>query len=571
MLKTLTVWNFALLEHVQVEFGKGLNILTGETGAGKSILIDALGAVLGHRVSADSIRTGCDWLRVEAIFSLDPQGALGDFLAEQAIDMDDDSLIITRQLTRNGRSSILVNGCHVTLAVLRKIGAHLVDVHGQNENLALLKESGQYDLLDSSSEDIAKALEDYRSVYGEWTAKKKELSGRERDSREYAQRLDMLEWQNKEIEEAKLKENEDVELEGEIRRLSHAEKIAAYVEDSHRLLDNNSRDGMGVLAALSQIKKNLQDMARFDNALENSAKIVEEAYVSLQEAAYEIRDYGENMEFSPQKLDKLQSRMDVIYKLRKKYGATIADILEHQKNIQRELAEIENYDETIARLQEEIHAKEECLGNCARTLTKAREKGARELSGDIEEQLHALGMPKARLHIALSPLGQFAPDGADHLTMSFSANPGEAEKPLAKVASGGELSRIALAIKTVSAAQDNSVPSMVFDEIDTGIGGRTAQMVAERIALVANYRQVLCITHLPQIASMADVHLYIAKSSEGGKTATRVQALTEAEEISEVARMASGVDATAASLDNAREMVLHARMTKEALRKSGKK
>ena len=193
------------------------------------------------------------------------------------------------------------------------------------------------------------------------------------------------------------------------------------------------------------------------------------------------------------------------------------------------------------------------------------------MSGDIEEQLHALGMPKARLHIALSPLGQFAPDGADHLTMSFSANPGEAEKPLAKVASGGELSRIALAIKTVSAAQDNSVPSMVFDEIDMGIGGRTAQMVAERIALVANYRQVLCITHLPQIASMADVHLYIAKSSEGGKTATRVQALTEAEEISEVARMASGVDATAASLDNAREMVLHARMTKEALRKSGKK
>lgn len=571
MLKTLTVWNFALLEHVQVEFGKGLNILTGETGAGKSILIDALGAVLGHRISADSIRTGCDWLRVEAIFSLEQKGALFNFLAEQAIDMDDDSLIITRQLTRNGRSSILVNGCHVTLTVLRKIGAHLVDIHGQNENLALLKESSQYDLLDSSSEDIAKALEAYRSIYEEWTARKKELSGKEKDSREYAQRLDMLEWQNKEIEEAKLKENEDVELEAEIRRLSHAEKIAAYVEDSHRLLDNNSRDGMGVLAALSQIKKNLQDMARFDNALENSAKIVEEAYVSLQEAAYEIRDYGENMEFSPQKLDKLQSRMDVIYKLRKKYGATIADILEHQKNIQGELAEIENYDETIARLQEEIQQKEECLGNCARTLTKAREKGAKELSGAIEEQLHALGMPKARLHIALSPLEQFAPNGADHLLMSFSANPGEAEKPLAKVASGGELSRIALAIKTVSAAQDNSVPSMVFDEIDTGIGGRTAQMVAERIALVANYRQVLCITHLPQIASMADVHLYIAKSSQGGKTATKVQALTEAEEISEVARMASGVDATAASLDNAREMVLHARMTKEALRKSGKK
>ena len=227
MLKTLTVWNFALLEHVQVDFGSGLNILTGETGAGKSILIDSLGAILGHRISADMIRTGCDWLRVEAVFSTDGQKSLHEFLEEQAIAMDEeDSLIIARQLTRNGRSSVLVNGCHVTLAVLRQMGSLLVDVHGQNENLALLKEASQYALLDGSDSEIAEALRKYRMSYLGWTKKRQELEQHERDSREYAQRLDMLEWQNKEIEEAGLKEHEDEELEAEIRRLSHAEKIS---------------------------------------------------------------------------------------------------------------------------------------------------------------------------------------------------------------------------------------------------------------------------------------------------------------------------------------------------------
>ena len=568
MLQTLTVWNFALLEHVQVEFDGGLNILTGETGAGKSILIDSLGAVLGHRIAADSIRTGCDWLRVEAVFSLEHQDRLVEFLSEHAVEAEEDSLIITRQLTRNGRSSILVNGCHVTLALLRKIGAFLVDIHGQNENLALLKEASQYALLDRSDEGIAAALEEYRAVYEAWTSRKQELAQREEDSRQYAQRLDMLQWQNREIEEARLKEHEDEELEAEIRRLSHAEKIAEHVEESHRLLESSSREGQGVLAALSQVRKHLQDMSRFDNALANSAKIVEEAFVSLQEAAYEIRDYGESMEFDPRKLDKLQARMDAICKLRKKYGATVSDILEYQEKIQKELADIENYDENIAALQGEIRKEEERLGVCAKKLTEARKKGAKVLSSGIEAQLRELGMPEARFRVEISPLDHFAAHGADDVAMAFSANPGEEAKPLAKVASGGELSRIALAIKTVSAARDDAIPSMVFDEIDTGIGGRTAQMVAERIALVAACKQVLCVTHLPQIACMADVHLYISKYSAGNKTETKIRPLTEAEAVSEIARMASGADATAASLDNAREMVLHARMRKDALRKS---
>lgn len=568
MLKSLTVWNFALLEHVQVEFEPGLNILTGETGAGKSILIDSLGAVLGARMSADMVRSGCDWLRVEAVFSLEDESlGLHELLTQQVIDDADKELIITRQLTRAGRSTALVNGCHVTLAVLRQIGAYLVDIHGQNENLALLKEENQFHLLDGYDPDVSEALAAYECVYREWREKKKAYAEKQQASREYAQRLDMLHWQDKEISEANLKPGEDEQLEADIRKLSHAEKIVGSVEESYQLLEGGGGNGLGVLPALSQVKKDLEEIGRFDDALANAQKMVEEAYISLQEASYELRDYGESVEFSPERLDQLQSRMDVIYRLCKKYGATLEDVLAHQAKVEQELTEIENYDEDIAALEKEIAALEEKLGQKADALTKLRTAAAQDLSSAIEEQLFALGMPKARFHIRVEQAEDYGANGRDDVAMFFSANPGEAEKPLQKVASGGELSRIALAIKTVASSRDSSVPSMVFDEIDTGIGGRTAQMVAERIALVAQYKQVLCITHLPQIACMADAHLYISKRTVEGTTATQIRPLSERERISEIARMASGADMTTASLDNAREMVSHAKMKKDAFRR----
>ena len=568
MLKSLTVWNFALLEHVQVEFQSGLNILTGETGAGKSILIDSLGAVLGARMSADMVRSGCDWLRVEAVFSLEDESlGLHELLTQQAIDDSDKELIITRQLTRAGRSTALVNGCHVTLAILRQIGAYLIDIHGQNENLALLKEENQFHLLDGYDPDVAEALAAYTCAYREWREKKKAYDEKQQASREYAQRLDMLHWQDKEISEANLKAGEDEARETEIRKLSHAEKIVGSIEESYELLEGGGGSGLGVLPALSQVKKDLEDISRFDDALQNAQKMVEEAYISLQEASYELRDYGESVEFSPARLDQLQSRMDVIYRLCKKYGATLDDVLAHQEKVERELSEIENYDEDIAALEKEIAALEKELGKKAAALTELRRAAAKDLSSTIEEQLFALGMPKAQLAIRVEPAADYGPRGRDEVAMFFSANPGEAEKPLQRVASGGELSRIALAIKTVASSRDSSVPSMVFDEIDTGIGGRTAQMVAERIALVAQYKQVLCITHLPQIACMADAHLYISKRTEEGTTATQIRPLSERERISEIARMASGADMTTASLDNAREMVSHAKMKKDAFRR----
>lgn len=566
MLKTLTVWNFALLEHVQVEFGTGLNILTGETGAGKSILIDSLGAILGRRVSADMIRTGCEWLRVEAVFTLDDSPGLHELLAAQAIDDAEGLLIVTRQVSRNGRSLVLANGCHITLSLLKQLGALLVDIHGQNENLALLKEDSQFRLLDAYDPAIGEALAIYSAVYDKWHARQKEYEEKKLAAREYAQRLDMLRWQDKEISEAQLQPGEDEKLETEIRKLSHAEKIAGYVEDSYALFEGGGKSGIGILPALSQIKKHLQDMRRYDESLANAQQIVEEAEISLQEAAYEVRDYGEDMNFSPQRLDKLQSRMDVIDKLCRKYGTNVTDVLAHQQRVQQELANIENYDDDMARLQEQIEQLTQDMQQQAAKLTGLRKQAAGTLSKAIESQLLELGMPKARLRIETSASGKYTATGADEITMYFSANPGEAEKPLAKVASGGELSRLALAIKTVAASRDASVPSMVFDEIDTGIGGRTAQMVAERIALVACFKQVLCITHLPQIACMADQHLYIAKNSVGASTITQVRPLSEHERVREIARMASGADATTASLDNAREMVSHAKLKKKQLK-----
>ena len=566
MLKTLTVWNFALLEHVQVEFGTGLNILTGETGAGKSILIDSLGAILGRRVSADMIRTGCEWLRVEAVFTLDDSPGLHELLAAQAIDDAEGLLIVTRQVSRNGRSLVLANGCHITLSLLKQLGALLVDIHGQNENLALLKEDSQFRLLDAYDPAIGEALVIYSAVYDKWHARQKEYEEKKLAAREYAQRLDMLRWQDKEISEAQLQPGEDEKLETEIRKLSHAEKIAGYVEDSYALFEGGGKSGIGILPALSQIKKHLQDMRRYDESLANAQQIVEEAEISLQEAAYEVRDYGEDMNFSPQRLDKLQSRMDVIDKLCRKYGTNVTDVLAHQQRVQQELANIENYDDDMARLQEQIEQLTQDMQQQAAKLTGLRKQAAGTLSKAIESQLLELGMPKARLRIETSASGKYTATGADEITMYFSANPGEAEKPLAKVASGGELSRLALAIKTVAASRDASVPSMVFDEIDTGIGGRTAQMVAERIALVARFKQVLCITHLPQIACMADQHLYIAKNSVGASTITQVRPLSEHERVREIARMASGADATTASLDNAREMVSHAKLKKKQLK-----
>ena len=569
MLNTLTVWNFALLEHIQIEFDKGLNILTGETGAGKSILIDALGAMLGSRLSTELIRHGRDWLRVEAVFSLEDQPGVVAFLEENAIDTAENELIITRQITSSGRGSILINGCHTTLAVLKNLGGLLVDVHGQNENLSLLKLENQFQLVAGSSEKLGRELAEYRDLYKALKEAEARLSEKENASRDYEQRLDMLRWQIQEIEAAQLQENEDEELQRQINKLSNAEKISRYASEACGLLYGGGSNGIGVVSGLEEAVDSLKALSRFDDALEDAIRVLGEAAIQVKEAGYEVRDYAESMEFDPRLLDRLQSRMDVIDKLRRKYGATIGDILAYYDKCQQELADIENYDEDIARLQEAVNGAREAARKAAGRVTELRRAAAGDLSDAIEGHLTALGMPDARFVIDVQPSESLGASGGDRLEILFSANPGQEPKPIQKVASGGELSRIALAIKTVTASRDTSPASMVFDEIDTGIGGKTAQMVAERIAMAAAGKQVLCITHLPQIACMADNHLYISKHVADNQTSTEVRSLSEGERINEIARMASGANVSSASLDNAREMIAYAKIKKEGYRKHG--
>ena len=567
MLETLTVWNFALVEHAQIDFNKGLNILTGETGAGKSIMIDAIGAVLGNRLSADIIRTGCDWARVEAVFSIEEQTPIHAYLQEQAIADEENTLIITRQITHNGRSAILVNGSHITLGALKQLGAMLMDVHGQNENLALLKSDNQFSLLDGYDEAIYPQLSAYRESYDRLNVLRDKLSKLEKASEDRSQRLEMLEWQVEEIEKAELKENEDEELEKEIKRLTNSEKLAGYVASANELLYGGERDSQGIISLLEEAVDSLQSIERFDDSLVKTAEIIKDAAIQIKEAAYEVRDYGDSLEYDPRYLDSLQSRMDVIDKLCRKYGATVADVMEYHKKAKAELSAIADSDETIQQLKGEIKEAAAEASSEAKRLTELREKAARGLSGSIEGHLLALGMPEARLEVSIKPLELMGPDGADDIEIMFSANPGEVMRAIQKVASGGELSRIALAIKTVTAFRDDSPASMIFDEIDTGIGGRTAQMVAERIAMVSLGKQVLCITHLPQIAAMADTHLYISKNVIDGKTVTTIRPLTDAERVNEISRMASGADVSAASLENAREMLHHAAVKKAQLMK----
>lgn len=565
MLKTLTVWNFALLEHVEINFDAGLNILTGETGAGKSILIDALGAVLGHRLSSDVIRTGADWLRVEAVFDISGEKRLHDLLEEQAIDDEDDSLIVTRQITTKGKNAILVNGCHVTVGTLRAIGEFLVDIHGQHENLALVRAENQFALLDGSDAKLPALLASYRESFRAWKDAAAELEEKRASAGASADRMDMLKWQSQEIGEAELRLHEDEELEAEINRLSNAERITENVNEAVALLSGGG-ESEGILAEVGTLQSRIDALRQFDKSFDESAPMLEDAVCQLKEVFYTVQGYMDSLDFDPGRLDALQSRMDVIDKLERKYGASIEAVLAYRAKIEKEIEGFENFDEIVAALEKKCEEARAEAERCAALLTGKRKEAAQKLSVAIVEQLVALGMPDAKLTVALSPTEMNA-QGADEIELLFSANVGEAEKPLSKVASGGELSRIALAVKAVAAAGDSVAQSMVFDEIDTGIGGKTAQMVAERIALVAGRKQVLCITHLPQIACMADVHYYLEKTAKDGMTSTTVRPLPAKERAREIARMASGADATAASLTNAKEMIARAAEIKKKFHK----
>ncbi|MEG6585648.1 DNA repair protein RecN [Dendrosporobacter sp. 1207_IL3150] len=562
MLKTLTVSNFALIEYADISFTDGLNILTGETGAGKSILIDAFSVILGSRASVDYIRKDTDALRVEAVFDITGNNSVITLLAEQDVTPEEDgTLILSRRLSRNGKNTITINGCHITLAFLRQLGECLVDMHGQHENQSLLRSETHFDILDSYSKNIREKLQSYRDVYHEWLKIGQELSKKESQSRERNQRLDMMKWQTEEIAAACLKQDEEIELEQEVKILANSEKIVNSLNKAYTYLNNNSKGYVGVLTGLADAKRELEIAVRYNPEFQPQLKIVIEALFQLEECSRDIRDFSDNLEFNSHQLAQLQERLDLIYKLSKKYGPTTKDILDYYDQALQELSELISYDEIIADMSNKKKLLEKSMLQLAQEISTMREANSEKIAEEIQNHLIHLGMPKARLYFNIKRLEKYTPNGFDDIEVLFSANPGEEPKAIQKVASGGELSRLALAIKAVNARHDN-VSTMVFDEIDTGIGGKTAQMVAERIAMVAAYKQVLCITHLPQIAAMADVHIYIEKHIEEEKTLTKIKTLNENEQITELARMVSG-NVTQVAKDNSAQMLNAARELKE--------
>lgn len=568
MLKTLSIWNFALIEHIQIDFDQGLNILTGETGAGKSILLGALGMVIGRRTNTDAIRTGCDFMRVEAVFTIEKNLAIKNFLATYNILLEDDILIITRQISHSGRNTIQVNNCHITTAVLRQLGELIVDIHGQHANQALLKPLKQLALVDMYENDIIdKQKQIYLAKYQEWLELKQKLANSKVNTQEIAQRLDMLKWQINEIENAKLNVDEDEKLDAEFKVLANAEKISLLTQEAYNLLYNGENGKYAVLSSLGQVRKNLETLSKYDEQMAKVYQVIDEAYLQIQDSAEEIRDYGESIDYSPQKLDMLQSRMDDIDKLRKKYGNTIEDILAYGEKAKDELAYIENYDSNITQLEQELAQMTVILKDEAQKLHDLRVHSANILAKNIMTELVSLSMAEAKIKIDLNFSENFTNQGADEIEILFSANVGEELKPLSKIVSGGELSRIALALKTITAQKDD-IDLMVFDEVDIGVGGKTAQMMAEKIARIALFRQVICITHLPQIASMADAHFYISKETRDNKTFSNIKYIDYDARLAEIARMSSGIELSQASLDNAEEMLTNARRRKELLREN---
>ena len=562
MLQSLHVHNFALLEDAHADFTPGFNVFTGETGAGKSILIDAFGMVLGGRASVDYVRSGTEGLWVQAVFDITNQEDIKNILREQGIEAEDD-LFLKRQISAAGKSRALVNGVQVPLAVLKQIGAALVDIHGQHENQALLKLEAARLVTDAfGGATLQAALTAYQKDYVLYVKANKTLAQLQQDNEEQDLLMDRYAWEINEITKANLVVGEEEGLEAEARLLQNSERIIRSVNAAYEQLDDED----AVLARLARVRDELVYAARYDERLQSLAEVVDSAWINLDDCRSELADYLSRSDFNEERATEVQQRLDTIYRLHKKYGGSTEAVLAYLESTQAKLAQLQNIAAALEKAQHELTQATKRLQVTAAALTKERERSAAALSKSITTHIHDLAMPNGRLQIALAPLERFTITGRDAVRFLFSGNVGEPLNDLEKVASGGELSRIALAMKTVL-MHTTQVGTMVFDEIDTGVGGVTAQKMAEKIAAIATVGQVLCITHLPQIAAFADNHIYIEKKSAEGRTATVLTVLDYNQRLQELVRMTAGVSTSRAALESATELLVAADEVKKSLRK----
>ena len=551
MLSLLHIENIAIIQSADITFDGGFNVLTGETGAGKSIVIDAISAVLGQRTSRELIRTGAKSALVTAVFTGLPRLA---WLEENGFSQGEE-LLLQRELQGDGRNACRLDGRPITVTQLRELGRQLLDIHGQHDGQQLLDPACHLAYLDSFGK-TGELLADYRRAYGEADRLKKQIASLAMDEAERTRRVDTLEYQIAELERAGLRPGEDRELDERRALLRGAGKVMDALQRAQFAL-LGSEDSQGACDLIAQAEDALGALGRYGGEMAALGDQVAALSLAAQEAAQRVREAAEEMEFSPGELDQLEGRLDVIYRLKKKYGPTVEDMLSYLERCREELDRIQFADDTIARLEKELTGARKAAREKGEALTAARKAGAKALQARVEEELRQLDMPKVRFETEFSPSpGEDGMDqtGMDQVQFLMSANLGESLRPIQKVASGGELARIMLALKNVL-AQDDGIGTLVFDEVDTGVSGRAAQKVAEKMAHVARCKQVLCVTHLPQIAAMADAHFSVEKGEREGRTYTRVEWLDRAGREAELARLMGGGAVSGALLQSARELL----------------
>lgn len=551
MLELLHIENIAIIEAADIEFAPGFNALTGETGAGKSIVIDSLSAVLGQRTSRELIRTGAEKAFVSAAFS----GTAPELTEELGIQPEaDGTLLLQREIQTDGKNVCRVNGRPVTVGQLRALGARLLNIHGQHDGQQLLDEEQHIVYLDSFGRVESLAIT-YAEKYKNFTDIRRQIGALQMDEAEKARRVDTLQYQIEELRRAKLTPGEEEELTARRGMLRNAEKFLDAVAGADYAL-NGDDSGGGALSALRQAQDALGGVRHLDDAFGQLYERLGEAYSEVYDIAATVEDKRGELDVSPGELDRVESRMDLLYRLKKKYGATVEDMLDYQARCEAELAQIEDAGDTLARLEQALSKAEKEARQAAQALSDARKAAADRLTSQILAELQQLDMGKIRFaaDFAEKPLDS---DGMDTVRFLMSANVGEELRPIHKIASGGELARIMLAMKNVLSEQDH-VGTMVFDEVDTGVSGRAAQKVAEKMARISRRKQVLCVTHLPQLAAMADTHFSVEKGERGGRTYTEVRRLDREQRRRELARLTGGSHVSQTMLDGAEELLVQA-------------
>ncbi|MDW3796168.1 DNA repair protein RecN [Staphylococcus saprophyticus] len=550
MLQTLSIKQFAIIDELEVHFGDGLTVLSGETGAGKSIIIDAIGQLIGMRASSNYVRHGEKKAIIEGIFDIDESKEAISIL--EALDIDEDFLLVKREIFSTGKSMCRVNNQIVTLQDLRKIMQELLDIHGQHETQTLLKQKYHLQLLDNYAEDkYKKLLNSYVATFDQYKAKKKELEDLESADQALLQRLDLLKFQHEELQEANLVEGEVKQLETDIKRIQNSENLNLALNNAHLTLT----DEHAITDRLYELSNQLQSIShilpeKYDSLKEE----VDQFYYTLEDAKHQLYDELTNTEFDEQYLNELESRMNVLNDLKRKYGKDISELITYQSKLANEIDKIENYEESTSQLRQEIDTLYDKVIKLGEQLSKERRSVAQTLRNHIVEEIQNLQMKDANLEISFKPLDVPNREGIEFVEFLISPNKGEPLKSLNKIASGGELSRIMLALKTIF-VKARGQTAILFDEVDSGVSGKAAQKMAEKMKDLATYIQVICISHLPQVATMSDHHLFISKDTTDDRTTTHVQQLSGDERVTEIARMISGASVTELTRQNAKEMI----------------